>query len=101
MSVPKVFPNDSIDVLIASPKVHSGAEAARVQPTTTDAPAHDAFTRRLTRVEPAPGTLWVEAEDNEIHNQNLVPCVGSFRVAGWNYPLRKPRGSGNWIELSC
>ncbi|VTR91711.1 transposase is4 family protein : Transposase family protein OS=Singulisphaera acidiphila (strain ATCC BAA-1392 / DSM 18658 / VKM B-2454 / MOB10) GN=Sinac_0453 PE=4 SV=1: DDE_Tnp_1 [Gemmata massiliana] len=62
MSVPKVFPSDYIDFLIASPKTYSGAEAARVQPAATDPPAHDAFTRLLTRLEPDPGTLWTEAE---------------------------------------
>lgn len=62
MSVPKVFSRDYIDFLIATPKVCSGAEAARVQPAVPDPPAHDAFTRLLTRLEPDPDTLWTEAE---------------------------------------
>ena len=39
-----------------------GTEAARVQPTQPDPPAHDAFTRLLTRLEPDSGTLWAEAQ---------------------------------------
>lgn len=62
MSVPKVFSRDYIEFLIGTPKVFSGTEAARVQPTQPDPPAHDAFTRLLTRLEPDPGTLWVEAQ---------------------------------------
>lgn len=61
MSVPKVFPRDYIDFLIATPKACSGTEAARVQPGQPDPPAHDAFTRLLTRLEPDPDTLWAEA----------------------------------------
>ena len=52
---------DYIDFLIASPKHFSRAEAAKVQPETPDAPAHDAFTRLLRRLEPDPDTLWAEA----------------------------------------
>ena len=56
----KVRPDDDIDFLIATPKVCSATEAARVQPDTPDPPAHDAFTPLLTRLEPDP--LWAEAE---------------------------------------
>jgi putative transposase len=62
MSAPKVHPSDYIDFLIATPKACSGTEAARVQPDQPDPPAHDAFTRLLTRLEPDPNTLWAEAE---------------------------------------
>lgn len=61
MSAPKVHPADYIDFLIATPKACSGTEAARVQPPRGNPPAHDAFTRPLTRLEPDPGTLWSEA----------------------------------------
>jgi hypothetical protein len=61
MSAPKVQPADYIDFLIATPKACSGTEAARVQPDRPDPPAHDAFTRLLTRLEPDPDTLWAEA----------------------------------------
>ncbi len=62
MSVTKVHPSDYIDFLIATPNVCSGTEAARVQPDQLDPPAHDAFTRLLTRLEPDPDALWGEAE---------------------------------------
>jgi hypothetical protein len=62
MSAPKVHASDYIDFLIAAPKACSATEAARVQPDRPDPPAHDAFTRLLTRLEPDPDTLWVEAE---------------------------------------
>jgi len=61
MSVPKVFSRDYIEFLIATPKACSGTEAARVQPDQPDPPAHDAFTRLLTRLEPDPSALWSEA----------------------------------------
>lgn len=61
MSAPKVFPQDYMDFLVATPKACSCVEAARVQPSQPDPPAHDAFTRLLTRLEPDPDTLWAEA----------------------------------------
>lgn len=62
MSGPKVHPVDYIQFLIASPRAFSGTEAARVQPEQHDPPAHDAFTRLLTRLEPDPETLWLESQ---------------------------------------
>ena len=56
-----MHPSDYIDFLIATPKACSGTEAARVQPDQLDPPAHDAFTRLLTRLEPDPDALWAEA----------------------------------------
>jgi putative transposase len=64
MSAPKVQPSEYIDFLIATPKAYSGTEAARVHPDAPhdpDAPAHDAFTRLLARLEPDPETLWAES----------------------------------------
>jgi putative transposase len=52
---------DYIDFLIASPTVFTCTEAAKVQPPDPQAPAHDAFTRLLQRLEPDPETLWTEA----------------------------------------
>jgi putative transposase len=43
---------DYIHFLIAAQKVFSCTEAARSQPEDSDAPAHDAFTRLLTRQPP-------------------------------------------------
>jgi len=62
MRPPKVRPDDDIDFLIATPKACSATEAARVQPDRPDPPAHDAFTRLLTRLEPDPDALWAEAQ---------------------------------------
>src|SRR3954466_7475205 len=62
MNPPRVQPEDYIDFLIATPKAASAVEAARVQPTRPGAPAHDAFTRLLHRLEPDPDTLWQEAK---------------------------------------
>ena len=57
----KCHDTDYIDFLIASPKLFSCTEAAKVQPEAADPPAHDAFTRLLLRLEPDPETLWQEA----------------------------------------
>lgn len=62
MNAPKVVAEDYIDFLIATPRSCSATEAARVQPDQPDPPAHDAFTRLLTRLEPDPETLWAEAD---------------------------------------
>lgn len=58
---PKCRDTDYIDFLIASPEAFCCTEAAKVQPESPDAPAHDAFTRLLHRLEPDPATLWDEA----------------------------------------
>jgi hypothetical protein len=62
MNQPKVKPEDYIQFLIASPRQFTCREAAAVQPAQTDPPAHDAFRRLLTRLEPDPQTLWQEAQ---------------------------------------
>jgi hypothetical protein len=62
MSAAKVHPSNYIQFLIASPRAFSGTEAARVHPDQPDAPAHDAFTRLLSRLEPDPETLWEESQ---------------------------------------
>ena len=61
MNAPKCQPEDYIDFLVASPRVVSGTEAARAQPARARAPAHDAFTRLLHRLEPDATALWGEA----------------------------------------
>lgn len=61
MNLPKVSDEDYINFLIATPRVCSGVEAARVAPHEDSAPAHDAFTRLLHRLEPDAATLWSEA----------------------------------------
>lgn len=60
MNAPRASADDYIQFLIATPKVASACEAARVQPPEPDAPAHDSFTRLLARLEPDAQTLWHE-----------------------------------------
>ncbi len=61
MNSPKVTDEAHINFLIATPRVCSATEAARVQPDQPVPPAHDAFTRLLHRLEPDTATLWREA----------------------------------------
>ncbi len=61
MNPPKVSDQDYINFLIATPRACSGTEAARTSPVVDTAPAHDAFTRLLHRLEPDAATLWQEA----------------------------------------
>lgn len=62
MNAPRCNDLDYIQFLVASQKTFSCTEAARVQPETPFAAAHDSFTRLLHRLEPDPETLWAEAE---------------------------------------
>jgi hypothetical protein len=62
MNPPKCNDEDYINFIIASPRQITATEAERVQPESKDAPAHDAFTRLLTRLELDSQTLWSEAE---------------------------------------
>jgi hypothetical protein len=62
MNAPRCDEFDYLNFLVAAPGPVSCAEAARVQPDSPRAPAHDAFTRLLTRLEPDPEALWREAE---------------------------------------
>jgi putative transposase len=60
--IAKCSEEDYINFLIASPKVVSCTEAARVQPDQPDPPAHDSFTRLLRELKPDPHKLWQEAQ---------------------------------------
>jgi hypothetical protein len=63
MNPPKVTDEDYINFIIATPRDVTATEAERVQPDeSTNAPAHDAFTRLLARLEPDAETLWTEAK---------------------------------------
>lgn len=64
MNPPKVTDEDYINFIVATPREVTATEAERVQPESKDAPAHDAFTRLLTRLEPDAETLW-----REVHSQ--------------------------------
>lgn len=61
MNPPKVTDIDYINFIIATPREATATEAERVQPESTNAPAHDAFTRLLQRLEPDAEILWQEA----------------------------------------
>lgn len=61
MNLPRCTAEGYVDFLLASPRVVTATEAARVQPHSPRAPAHDAFTRLLHRLEPDAGPLWEEA----------------------------------------
>ena len=62
MNPPKVTDEDYINFIIATPRDVTATEAERVQPECKNAPAHDAFTRLLQRLEPDAETLWEEAK---------------------------------------
>ena len=61
MNAPRCSDIDYIAFLIAAQRVFSCTEAARCQPLTPKAPAHDAFTRLLAREPPDTAALWQEA----------------------------------------
>jgi putative transposase len=62
MNPARCHETDYLDFLLATPKVCSATEAARVQPPRPHAPAHDSFTRLLQRLEPDPAVLWQEVQ---------------------------------------
>lgn len=62
MNPPKVNEEDYINFVIATPRQITATEAERVQPESQNAPAHDAFTRLLTRLEPDAETLWRDSK---------------------------------------
>jgi len=62
MNPPKVTDEDYINFIIATPRDVTATEAGRVQPESKNAPAHDAFTRLLQRLEPDAEMLWEEAK---------------------------------------
>jgi putative transposase len=61
MNPAKCTAEDYINFVIATPRVVTATEAERVQPEGKNAPAHDAFTRLLTRLEPDAEALWDES----------------------------------------
>jgi len=60
MNTPRCTELDLVNFLMASPRACSALEAERVQPASPRQPAHDAFTRLLTRLEPDSLSLWNE-----------------------------------------
>lgn len=72
MNPPKCSDEDYINFLVASPRQVSATEAAKVQSEQADAPAHDAFTRLLHRLEPDAATLWGEAREQVRLDQGIL-----------------------------
>jgi hypothetical protein len=56
----KVVAEDYIQFVIATAKAYTCTEAAKVHPSSSLPPAHDAFNRLLHRLEPDPIILWEE-----------------------------------------
>lgn len=62
MNPPKVTEEDYINFIIATPRSVTATEASSCQPESKNAPAHDAFTRLLSRLEADTEQLWAEAK---------------------------------------
>ena len=94
MSQAKVQPEDYIQFLLASPRQFSCTEAARVQPDGADPPAHDAFSRLLTRLEPDPEALWEETRSQVRLGEGVLvlddttldkPYAWKMGLVGWHW----------------
>lgn len=72
MNEAKVTDLDYINFLVASPRVVSCTEAARVQPDHPRQAAHDALTRLLHRLDPDPTPLWNEAKQHVTLDDGLL-----------------------------
>ncbi len=59
MNPPKVTAEDYINFVIATPRDVTATKGERVQPESKNAPAHDAFTRLLQRLEPDAETIFL------------------------------------------
>jgi hypothetical protein len=62
MNAAKCNEQDYINFIVATQVSYSCLEAGRVQPKSTKAAAHDAFSRLLQRLEPDATALWQESE---------------------------------------
>jgi len=94
MNKAKVQPEDSVQFLLASPVQFTCTEAARVQPGQPEPPAHDSFTRLLTRLEPDPEALWEEARPQIRLDDGIVvlddstldkPYAWEMDLVGWHW----------------
>ena len=72
MNPPKCSDDDYINFVIATPRSVSATEAAKVPGDEPQAPAHDAFTRLLHRLEPDAETLWTEAASQVSLTQGIL-----------------------------
>ncbi len=62
MNPAKCSEYDYINFVIATPSVYSCTEAARVQPSADNPPAHDSLNRLLYRLPTDSQALWTEAQ---------------------------------------
>src|ERR1700719_1346843 len=94
MSTAKVQPEDYVQFLLGSPGQFTCTEAARVQPDEPDPPAHDSFTRLLTRLEPDPEALWEEAQPQVRLDDGVLvlddstldkPYARRMGLVGWHW----------------
>jgi putative transposase len=94
MNHAKVQPEDYVQFLLASPVQFTCTEAARVQPPQAAPPAHDAFNRLLTRLQPDPETLWREARPQIHLNDGVLilddstldkPYARHIDLVGWHW----------------
>jgi len=61
-----------IDFLVASPRVYSCTEAARVQPEGAFMAAHDSINRFLYRVQSPPEKHWQEAQTQVVRTRGIL-----------------------------
>ena len=80
MNPPKADELDYIHFLIAAQKVFTCTEAARCQPNHLDPPAHDAFTRLLTREPPDTEASWEEAKPSRPSSYPYSPRCLRWRI---------------------
>lgn len=94
MNQPKVQSEDYVQFLLASPRQFTCTEAARVQPDQPAPPAHDAFNRLLTDLEPDPETLWQEARPQIRLDDGVLilddstldkPYARKIDLVGWHW----------------
>lgn len=72
MNPPRAQELDLVNFLVATPKVCSAAEAGRTHAARPGAPAHDAFSRLLNRLEPDATTLWEDVAPLVVRQQGVL-----------------------------
>lgn len=99
MNPPRATPEDYITFLAATQGEGTATEMGRCQPIRPDAPAHDAFTRLLHRLEPEPDALWHEVQPLLPDDGILVfddtvldkPFARHMGLVGWHWSGRHRR----------
>ena len=72
MNPPKCTEYDYINFVIATPNSYSCTEAARVQPSSDNPPAHDSLNRLLHRLPADSEALWTEAQPAVKADQGIL-----------------------------